>query len=70
MSFDASGIADFWCCPKSHSPLVVDGDTAVCTSSDCRLRFAIQDGIPVMLADEATLLSHDDWNAAVARGRQ
>ena len=69
MSFDASGIADLWCCPKSHSPLVVDGDTAVCTSSDCRLSYEIQDGIPVMLADEATVLSPADWNAAVARAR-
>lgn len=66
MSFDASLIQDLWCCPKSHSKLVVSGDTAVCSDEGCRLQYPIKDGIPVMLVDEATALSADDWKALVA----
>ncbi len=67
MSFDAASIADLWRCPKSHSPLVVDGDFAVCSNPDCRLKYEIRDSIPVMLIDEAQTLSVEEWSAAIAR---
>ena len=66
MSFDATVIQDLWCCPKSHSKLVVSGDNAVCSDGECRLQYAIKDGIPVMLIDEATTLSTDDWKTVMA----
>jgi uncharacterized protein YbaR (Trm112 family) len=40
-------------CPSDdHAPLREDGDELVCTS--CASRFPIRDGIPVLLADDAT----------------
>lgn len=68
MSFDAASIADLWRCPKSHSKLVVVGESAVCTNPECRLRFEIRDSIPVMLIDEAQMLTPEDWQAAITRG--
>jgi uncharacterized protein YbaR (Trm112 family) len=39
-------------CPDTHhAPLREDGDYLVCT--ECRRRFPIRDGIPVMLLEEA-----------------
>jgi uncharacterized protein YbaR (Trm112 family) len=64
-SFDLEG--RFRCCPKSRSALVADGDTLVCVDPDCRLQFDIQDGIPVMLPDEARVLSREDWQSIMDR---
>jgi hypothetical protein len=54
-------------CPKSHSPLVRDGDSLVCADPACRLRFAIKDEIPIMLADEAAELAPADWSGVMQR---
>lgn len=61
MSFDASAIADLWRCPKCHSSLKVEGDSAVCMQSECRLQYEIREQIPVMLIDEAKSLPVEDW---------
>lgn len=38
-------------CPADKAPLELVGDRLVCTQ--CRRRYPIRDGIPVMLVDEA-----------------
>ncbi|MCY3802768.1 MAG: Trm112 family protein [Chloroflexi bacterium] len=38
-------------CPKSHGPLEQRGNWLYCEKS--QLRYPIQDGIPIMLIDEA-----------------
>lgn len=40
-------------CPLGKKPLRLEGDTLVCTN--CGTRFKIEDGIPNMLMDDATL---------------
>ena len=48
------GLLDLIACPGAdHAPLELGegGDTLVCTS--CQSQFPIQDGIPVLLIDEA-----------------
>jgi uncharacterized protein YbaR (Trm112 family) len=65
-------------CPKSKQPLVyfprgeADRDEAdgflLCPAS--RLRYAIQDGVPVMLADEATEITAQAVEALLARAQQ
>jgi len=60
-------IDEFWRCPRSRSGLVVDGNSIVCVDPDCRLRFEIQDGIPVMLPDDAVELSIADWQSVMSR---
>jgi uncharacterized protein YbaR (Trm112 family) len=49
-----AGLLDLLACPGAdHSPLELDesGDALVCTS--CQSQFPIQNGIPVLLIDEA-----------------
>jgi len=38
-------------CPKCKGDLELTGDSLIC--SKCRLRYRIEDGIPIMLIDEA-----------------
>lgn len=46
-------LLDVLACPSDdHAPLREDGDTLVCTF--CASSFPIRDGIPVLLADDAT----------------
>jgi uncharacterized protein len=60
MPFDFAVLEDLLICPKSKSELVLDGDSLVSVDPACRLRYAIRDGIPIMLVDEARPLDEDD----------
>ena len=55
-------------CPVSHAPLRQVGDFLVSTDSETRLRYAIRDGIPVMLVEEAEEMAPDEWKAALGAG--
>ena len=66
MTIDLSQYAQILVCPVCHSKFVVDGHSFVCQSPDCRLRFTVKDDIPVMLADDARLLSPEEWSAVMS----
>ncbi len=55
-------LLDILCCPKTKADLVLDGDTLVSTDKETRLRYRIENDIPVMLIDEAEELSVEDWS--------
>jgi uncharacterized protein YbaR (Trm112 family) len=40
-------------CPKCKAPLIRQQDRLVCTRPECRLRYPIREGIPILLIDEA-----------------
>ena len=40
-------------CPQCKAPLHQDGDSLVCQSARCRLRYPVRDGIPILLLAEA-----------------
>ena len=40
-------------CPACRSEVKLEADKIVCTNPACGLRFPIQDGIPIMLIEEA-----------------
>ena len=61
MSFDPQHAVELLVCPRSHAKLVFDGHGLVSTDPETRLRYAIRDDIPVMLADEAENLSIEAW---------
>ncbi len=47
-------LLDILACPCSHhAALRLEGQTLHCTDADCTRVFRIDDGIPVMLLDEA-----------------
>jgi uncharacterized protein YbaR (Trm112 family) len=52
MSIDPQLLELLACPSDDHAPLREDGDALVCTY--CRSSFRIDDGIPVLLLDEAT----------------
>lgn len=65
-AFNYDLIKELICCPKTHAPLVFIGEALVCCDPEVRLRYPIVDGFPVLLVDEATALSSDEW-AAIMR---
>jgi uncharacterized protein YbaR (Trm112 family) len=40
-------------CPKCRHPVASDGNWLVCTRAACGLRYPVQDGIPIMLVEQA-----------------
>ena len=74
----ADALVEVLVCPKSKQPLIyfprgeADRDEAdgflLCPSS--RLRYPIQEGVPVMLVDEATVVDAATVDTLVARARQ
>jgi uncharacterized protein YbaR (Trm112 family) len=44
---------DILVCPKCKAPVRQEEDTLQCTNPECRLRYPIRDGIPIMLLAEA-----------------
>ncbi len=49
-------------CPVSLSGLIYDKDKAELVSLQTRLAFPIQDGVPIMMAEAARLMSDDEVN--------
>lgn len=74
----ADALLEVLVCPKSKQPLIyfprgeADRDEAdgflLCPAS--RLRYPINDGVPVMLVEEATALEPAAVEALIARARQ
>jgi uncharacterized protein len=70
-------LVDLLVCPKSKQPLIyfprgeADRDEAdgflLCPAS--RLRYPVQDGVPVLLAEEATAVTEPAVEALLARAR-
>ena len=65
-------------CPKTKQPLIyfpkgeadTDESAAFFVSVTARLRYRIDDGVPVMLVEEATELSADAVAKLVSRARE
>ena len=54
-------------CPEDKGPLYYFGADAFLYCPRCRRRYDIHDDIPVMLLDEATVLSEEEGQALVSR---
>ncbi|MCI0343364.1 MAG: hypothetical protein L0216_19835 [Planctomycetales bacterium] len=46
-------LLDILACPHCLTPVREDGEKLVCTRPECGLRYAVEDGIPNMLIDDA-----------------
>jgi uncharacterized protein YbaR (Trm112 family) len=67
MSFDFDALKSYLVCPQSQAPLILEHDTLVACDREHRLRYDIRDDIPLMLVDEATSLSLDEWTEIMIR---
>ncbi len=47
-------LLDILACPKCRAPVAQEKDVLACTNPECRLRFPVRDGIPIMLIEEAS----------------
>lgn len=56
-------LLDILVCPVTKGPLVYDRKNEQLVSVAARLAYPIRNGIPVMLEDEATVLSADEADA-------
>ncbi len=54
-------------CPRTMSELVCDGERLINTDPNTRLAYQIRQNIPVLVPDEATPLSQEEWSAAMGR---
>ena len=70
MTFHFKTLEEVLLCPKSKTKLILDGESLVCIDPECRLQFQIRDEIPIMLIDEATELSVEEWEAVMRKQDQ
>ncbi len=54
-------LLDILVCPVTKGPLIYDKEKQELVSKSARLAYAIKDGIPIMLEDEARALEEDEW---------
>ena len=66
MTFNYESVRDLLRCPKSRAVLVYTGEALVSCDPATRLRYPVTEGLPVLLIDEATELTHADWAALMA----
>ncbi|MEO8706809.1 MAG: Trm112 family protein [Kofleriaceae bacterium] len=74
----ADSLVEILVCPKSKQPLIyfprgeanAEGGVGFLVSPESRLRYRIDDGVPVLLVEEAEELSVDTTAKLVARAKQ
>ena len=66
MSLDPE-LLDILVCPESRKPLLYFADEQFLFCPDSCLKYRVEDGIPVMLVEEAERLSEEQGQALVAR---
>ncbi|QDT65541.1 Trm112 family protein [Calycomorphotria hydatis] len=72
MPFDHEAVKDILRCPVTQAELIFveddQGQSLVSLDPDSRLRFPIIDGVPVLLAAEATTMNEDEWQQVTSGG--
>ncbi len=53
-------------CPVAHVPLVQVGDWLYSTDRETRRKYAIRDGIPIMLIDESEVADLEEFDRVMA----
>lgn len=70
LAFDPAELLPILCCPKSRAPLKLVGEEwLVSTDPVTRLRYRIEDGIPVLLIEEAETLDEAEWKRMLEQAR-
>ena len=54
-------LLEILCCPETEADLVLDGNFLVSVDKNTRLRYRIEEDIPIMLIEEAEHLSLEEW---------
>ena len=62
-------LVEILACPLCKTKVLEIGDTLLCANRECRRQYAVTDGIPVMLIDEATILDSSEYDSKVASAK-
>lgn len=57
---------DLLVCPEARTPLKFVGGKLISTDAATRRAYRIEDGIPVMLLEESSVLPADEWQRLMA----
>jgi uncharacterized protein YbaR (Trm112 family)/SAM-dependent methyltransferase len=57
----SQSIQELLCCPICHAKLKQEDKQFSCTNSECSTHFPIVDGIPVLINEESSVFSMDDY---------
>jgi uncharacterized protein YbaR (Trm112 family) len=57
-------------CPACKTPVGEEKDGLLCLNAECRRFYRIDDGIPVMLIDEATVIAPEEWKPRADAARK
>ncbi|MBX7152551.1 Trm112 family protein [bacterium] len=52
-------------CPACKTTLKENGETLLCTNSECRRQYPVKDNIPVMLIDESKIIERSLFDQTV-----
>jgi uncharacterized protein len=66
-SMDLQSLLQIIRCPRSKAPLVHEGDWLISSDPACRLKYEIKQEIPVLIPEEATELSVEEWQSLMAK---
>ena len=61
-------LLDILVCPRSKARLREIDGALVSTDPETRMRYRIEDGIPVMLVEEGEQMTRSEWTGAMAHG--
>ncbi|HMT27819.1 MAG TPA: hypothetical protein PKD91_00930 [Bacteroidia bacterium] len=53
------------CCPFTGASLIESAGFLVSTDAHTRYRYKIEDGIPILLKENAEVLDEQEWNAVM-----
>ncbi len=54
-------LIEILCCPECKADLKLIDNRLISTNPECRRAYRVEDNIPIMLVDEAEILSIDEW---------
>ncbi|HPB46128.1 MAG: Trm112 family protein [Microthrixaceae bacterium] len=67
MAISDDALLEFLACPQDKGPLLYLADEDLLYNPRLKVAYAIKEGIPVMLASEATSVSEDEHQRIVAK---
>lgn len=63
-------LLDILCCPKTKADLVLEENYLVSTDRETRLRYRIEQDIPIMLIEEAEELNMETWSEIMKKHKK
>lgn len=54
-------------CPEAKTPLVLENDSLVSLDKNTRRSYPIKDEVPIMLLDQSTQLSLEEWTSIMKK---